>query len=104
VLALRITLNLPNPSFAKMIVMTANEKERDRLILHLRQQLASGFASEARIRAVRFVYGPYTPWPVAFRVMGPDLDTVQSIADQVLAKVQANLARRKNPQRRPSFW
>jgi multidrug efflux pump subunit AcrB len=81
---------LPNPSFAKMIVLTPNAKERDRLILRLRQQVASGLAPQARIRAVRFVFGPYTPWPVAFRVMGPDLNTVRSIADQVLAKVQAN--------------
>jgi multidrug efflux pump subunit AcrB len=73
-----------------MIVLTPNAKERDRLILRLRQQVASGLAPQARIRAVRFVFGPYTPWPVAFRVMGPDLNTVRSIADQVLAKVQAN--------------
>jgi multidrug efflux pump subunit AcrB len=81
---------LPNPNFAKMIVLTSNEKERDRLILRVRQQVASGLTPEARIRAVRFVFGPYTPWPVAFRVMGPDLNTVRSIADQVLAKLQAN--------------
>src|SRR5262249_48298739 len=81
---------LPNPSFAKMIVLTPNEKKRDQLIVRLRQQVAFGLAPEARIRAVRFVFGPYTPWPVAFRVMGPNLNVVRTIADQVLAKVQAN--------------
>lgn len=81
---------LPNPNFAKMIVLTPNAKDRDTLILRFRQQVAAGLAPEARIRAARFVFGPYSPWPVAFRVMGPDVNVVRSIADQVLAKMQAN--------------
>jgi multidrug efflux pump subunit AcrB len=81
---------LPDPNFAKMMILTPDAKERDRLILRLRQEVANGLAPEARVRAVRFVFGPYTPWPVAFRVMGPDPDVVRGIADQVLAKMQAN--------------
>jgi len=81
---------LPDQNFAKMIILTPDAKERDRLILRLRQQVALGLAPEARVRAVRFVFGPYTPWPVAFRVMGPDPVLVRTIADQVLAKMQAN--------------
>jgi multidrug efflux pump subunit AcrB len=63
---------LPDPNFAKMIILTDDAKQRDKLIVRLRQQVAAGLAPEARVRAVRFVFGPYTPWPVAFRVMGPD--------------------------------
>jgi multidrug efflux pump subunit AcrB len=81
---------LPDPNFAKMIILTRDAKERDKLILRLRQQVALGLAPEARVRAVRFVFGPYSPWPVAFRVMGPDPALVRKIADQVLAKMQAN--------------
>lgn len=81
---------LPDPNFAKIIVLTPNAKERDKLIFRLRQQVSAGLAPEARVRAVRFVFGPYSPWPVAFRVMGPDLNVVRSIADQVLVKMQAN--------------
>jgi multidrug efflux pump subunit AcrB len=81
---------LPDPNFAKMIILTPDAKERDKLILHLRQQVAAGLAPEARIRAVRFVFGPYSPWPVTFRVMGPDPAVVRTIADQVLAKMQGN--------------
>ena len=81
---------LPNPNFAKMMVLTPNEKERDKLIFRLRQQVAAGLAPEARVRAVRFVFGPYMPWPIAFRVMGPDAANVRTIADQVLAKMKSN--------------
>jgi multidrug efflux pump subunit AcrB len=81
---------LPNPNFAKMMILSPSAKERDRLILRLRQQVAAGLAPEARVRAVQFVFGPYSPFPIAFRVMGPDPTVVRTIADQVLAKMQAN--------------
>ncbi len=81
---------LPNPNFAKLMILTPGAKERDELIQRLRQEVANGLAPEARVRAVRFVFGPYTPWPVAFRVMGPDPDVVRTIADEVLAKLRAN--------------
>ena len=81
---------LPDPNFAKMMILTPNEKERDKLIFRLRQHVAAGLAPEARVRAVRFVFGPYTPWPVAFRVICPDAANVRAIADQVLAKMKTN--------------
>ncbi|HKW34875.1 MAG TPA: efflux RND transporter permease subunit [Candidatus Acidoferrum sp.] len=81
---------LPDPNFAKIIILTDDAKQRDKLIVHLRQQAAMGLAPEARVRAVRFVFGPYSPWPVAFRVMGPDPAVVRTLADEVLAKMQAN--------------
>jgi multidrug efflux pump subunit AcrB len=73
-----------------MIILTSDAKQRDKLIVRLRQQATAGLAREARMRAVRFVFGPYSPWPAAFRVMGPDPAVVRTIADQVLAKMQAN--------------
>lgn len=82
--------DLPVPNFAKMMVMTPSPKDRDKLILRFRQQVASGLAPEARLRANKFVFGPYSPWPIAFRVSGPDPSVVRTIADQVLAKMQAN--------------
>lgn len=81
---------LPDPNFAKMIIMTPDAKQRDKLIDRFRAQVASGLAPEARVRAIRFVFGPYTPWPVAFRVTGPNADVVRGIAAQVLAKVKEN--------------
>ncbi len=81
---------LPNPNFAKIIVLTADQEARDRLKLRLRGEIEHGLASEARLRATQLVFGPYSPWPVAFRVMGPDIDKVHAIADQVQAVMLAN--------------
>jgi multidrug efflux pump subunit AcrB len=82
--------DLPVPNFAKMIVLTPGPVDRDKLIFRFRQQVAAGLAPEARLRANRFVFGPYSPWPIAFRVMGPDPAELRSIADQVLATMEAN--------------
>ncbi|WP_213805869.1 efflux RND transporter permease subunit [Granulicella sp. dw_53] len=81
---------LPNPNFAKIIVLTPSEKERDQLKLRLRQRIGQGLAPEARVRVAQLVFGPYSPWPIAFRVMGPDTAKVRSIADQVKAIMLAN--------------
>ena len=82
--------DLPVPNFAKMMVLTPNPKDRDELILRFRREVATGLAPEARLRANKFVFGPYSPWPIAFRVMGPDPNVLRTIADQVLAKMQEN--------------
>lgn len=82
--------DLPVPNFAKMMVLTPSPKDRDKLILRFRQQVAAGLAPEARLRANKFVFGPYSPWPIAFRVTGPDPKVVRTIADQVLARMRAN--------------
>jgi multidrug efflux pump subunit AcrB len=74
---------LPDPSFAKIIVRTRNEDEREALKLKLRQAVAEGLAPAARVRATQLVFGPPSPFPVAFRVTGPDVDTVRSIAARV---------------------
>ena len=81
---------LPNPNFAKIIVLTASEKDRDRLKLRLRERVEQGLAPEARVRASQLVFGPYSPWPVAFRVMGTDLDKDRAIAAKVQAVMLAN--------------
>jgi len=73
---------LPDPSFAKIVVLTPDAKARDRLKLRLRQAAADGLAPEARIRATQLVFGPYSPFPVAFRVMGPG-PKLQEIARSV---------------------
>src|SRR5213080_2477231 len=74
---------LPDPSFAKIVVLTPNAEARDRLKLRLRQAAADGLAPEARIRATQLVFGPYSPFPVAFRVMGPEPEKLREIARSV---------------------
>jgi multidrug efflux pump subunit AcrB len=74
---------LPDPSFAKIVVLTPDAKARDHLKLRLRQAAADGLAPGARIRATQLVFGPYSPFPVAFRVMGPDPAKVRDISRSV---------------------
>jgi multidrug efflux pump subunit AcrB len=79
---------LPEPNFAKLIVSTPNKAARERLLGRFREKLAAGLVPEARVRASRFVFGPYSPWPLAFRVSGPDMAKVRAISGQVLAVMQ----------------
>jgi multidrug efflux pump subunit AcrB len=81
---------LPNPNLAKIIVLTDSEKDRDHLKLKLREEVGRGLAPEARVRASQLVFGPYSPWPVAFRVTGPNLEKDRAIATQVQAAMLAN--------------
>ena len=81
---------LPDPSFAKIVVLTASEAARDALKLRFRERVEAGLAPEARVRATQLVFGPYSPFPVAFRVVGPDATRLRAVADQVLDVMRAN--------------
>lgn len=85
---------LPDPSFAKIVIRTDNEEEREALKLRLRVAVAAGLAPEARVRVTQLVFGPYSPYPVAFRLSGPDPDMLRASA----AKVESIL--RASPQMR----
>jgi multidrug efflux pump subunit AcrB len=74
---------LPDPSFAKIVIRTDNQDERDALKHRLRRAIADGLASEARVRVAQLVFGPYSPFPVAYRVTGPDPDKLREIAAEV---------------------
>jgi multidrug efflux pump subunit AcrB len=80
---LAISPELPDPSFAKIVVLTPDQKARDALKQRVRQFAASGAVPGAKIRATQIVFGPPSPFPVAFRVMGPDAPRVRQIAEQV---------------------
>jgi multidrug efflux pump subunit AcrB len=80
---------LPDSSFAKIIVLAGSVEARETLKLRLRQAAADGLAPEARVRVTQIFFGPPSPFPVAFRVMGPDPDKLRSIAAQVRAVMQA---------------
>ena len=81
---------LPDPSFAKIVVLTDSQEAREALKFRLREVAAGGLAPEARIRVTQLVFGPYSPFPVAYRVMGPDPATLREIADKVKAVMQAS--------------
>lgn len=81
---------LPDPSFAKIVILTDSETSREALKLRLRNAVANGLAPEARVRVTQLVFGPYSPFPVAWRVSGPDVEQVHDIADKVKAVLQAS--------------
>lgn len=81
---------LPDPSFAKIVVLTDSQEAREALKLRLRQAAADGLAPEARVRVTQLVFGPYSPYPVAFRVTGPDPAVLRDIADKVKTLMQAS--------------
>ncbi|WP_395314355.1 efflux RND transporter permease subunit [Enterobacter sp. ECC-249] len=81
---------LPDSSFAKIVILTDSETSREALKFRLREAVASGLAPEARVRVTQLVFGPYSPFPVAWRVSGPDVKQVQDIADRVKAVLQAS--------------
>src|SRR5256885_8959903 len=87
---LAMSPELPDPSFAKIVVLTPGEDAREALKWRLRDAAAEGLAPEARVRVTQIVFGPPSPFPVAFRVMGPDPDKLRDIAAQVRGVMQAS--------------
>lgn len=85
-----VSPELPDPSFAKIVVLTPDEDAREVLKRRVRQIAASGLVPGARIRATQIVFGPYSPFPVAFRVTGPNLAEVRSITERVRRVMLAN--------------
>ncbi|RMO07338.1 AcrB/AcrD/AcrF protein [Pseudomonas coronafaciens pv. zizaniae] len=81
---------LPDPSFAKIVVRTSSQEQREALKQKLRQAISEGLAMEAQVRVTQLVFGPYSAFPVAYRVTGHDADTLRSIAAQVQAVMIAS--------------
>lgn len=81
---------LPDPSFAKIIVLTPDDEARDRLKWRFRQRIADGLAPEAHVRVSQLVFGPYNLYPINFRIVGPDADKLREIASQVQTVMRAN--------------
>jgi multidrug efflux pump subunit AcrB len=75
---------LPDPAFAKIVVLTPDAKAREALKHRLREMIVQGLAPEANVRVAQLVFGPYTPFPIEFRVMGPDPAQLYGISEKAL--------------------
>jgi multidrug efflux pump subunit AcrB len=75
---------LPDPAFAKIVVLTPDAEGREALKHRLREAVSQGLAPEAYVRVTQLVFGPYTPFPVEFRVMGPDPAKLYEISEKAL--------------------
>ena len=87
---LAMSPELPDPSFAKIIIRTDNPEAREALKMRLRDAIAAGLAPEARLRVTQLVFGPYSPFPVAFRVSGPDPQVLRRVAAEVEQVMRAS--------------
>jgi multidrug efflux pump subunit AcrB len=81
---------LPDPSFAKIVVLAGDDREREALKFRLREAIADGLAPEAQVRVTQIVFGPPSPFPVAYRVMGPEIGKLREIAEEVSGVMRAS--------------
>lgn len=75
---------LPDPAFAKIVVLTPDAETREELKLRMREAVSEGLAAEAYVRVTQLVFGPYTPFPVEFRIMGPDPKKLYDYSEKAL--------------------
>lgn len=70
---------LPDPAFAKVVVLTPDAHAREVLKHRLRVAISEGLVPEASVRVTQLVFGPYTPFRFEFRIMGPDQEELYKI-------------------------
>ncbi len=87
---LSLDSELPNPAFGQVVVLTEGHEERDALKTKVRAMIAEGRFPEARVRVTQFLFGPPVPFPVLFRVVGPDLNEVRKVAAEVRTVMEQN--------------
>lgn len=74
----------PQSNVSQFILMTESLQVRDQLMKTLPAELAQAFP-EVRSRTKLLPSGPPVPFPVQFRVIGPDATQLRVLADQVKA-------------------
>ncbi|MBX9815336.1 MAG: efflux RND transporter permease subunit [Sphingomonas sp.] len=87
---LALNPELPDPSFAKIIVQTPDAEARHRLQAYVQQRAAAGAYPAARVRALGLLFGPPVPFPVSYRVSGADPLRLRALAEQVAEVMRAN--------------
>lgn len=81
---LALSPELPDPAFAKIVVLTPDAEAREALKHRLRAAVTDGLAPEAYVRVTQFVFGPPSVFPVEFRILGPDPAELYAISEQAL--------------------
>jgi multidrug efflux pump len=70
---LALNPDLPNPSFAKLIIQTSGVPAREAIRTELKDRFERDpMFSDATLRVMRLDFGPPVGFPVQFRVIGPD--------------------------------
>jgi len=84
---LLLVQKLSATNFAQLVVLSANNKARERVMQRIRALIARDFP-QVRGRTLRLQVGPPLDYPVAFRVVGENPVTVRRCADQVAATMR----------------
>jgi len=79
---LSLDQKLYRPNFAQLVILTNNIEARERVVNRLRTILEQDFPG-VRTRVQRVPLGPPVIYPIEFRVLGPSLDPLKKIGDQV---------------------
>jgi multidrug efflux pump len=79
----------PQSNVSQIVLLPKDLKAREKLRLELPELLAAEFP-EVRARAKLLPNGPPVPYPVQFRVVGPDPAKVRAYADEVKAIMLTN--------------
>lgn len=80
---------LPNPGYALLLVQSKGGEHADALVDQLQARFAATEGA-VRGRANKLELGPPVGYPVQFRVVGPDLDVVRGIAEEVRDAMRAS--------------
>jgi multidrug efflux pump len=90
---LALNPDLPNPSFAKIIINTNDLPAREAMFAKLTKLFEEDPEfSIARCRVKRLEFGPPIGFPVQFRIMGEDASIVKRIAEQSLEVMREDTA------------
>src|SRR4029453_5474177 len=87
---LGLSPQLPNEAFAEIVIVAKDVEARERIKARIEKAVYEGTLTEARVRVDRFNFGPPVGFPVQFRVIGPDPNTVRDIAYKVRDVVRQN--------------
>ncbi|MBS7707601.1 efflux RND transporter permease subunit [Chelatococcus asaccharovorans] len=86
---LPLNAQLPNDFFSQAVIVAKDVPARERLQAKLEKMLANDFPNVVS-RVYPLELGPPVGWPVQYRVSGPDLSEVRSIAMKVAQAVAAD--------------
>ena len=78
---------LPRSNVSQAVVVAKTAEDRKRLIGFLSRELPQAFP-EARIRVRLLPNGPPVPYPVQFRVVGPEPQTIKTVAEDLKATMR----------------
>jgi multidrug efflux pump subunit AcrB len=79
---LPLNVQLANPFFAQLVIVTKDLPARERMRVKLERLLAEEFP-QVIARVAPLELGPPVGWPLQYRVNGPDVEKVRDIAMQV---------------------